>query len=177
MFQALIFQERDARGDLKAHKQVQAPPVVIAEPEHPKIEVNLVKHPTRANLIGGKGLFVDMHREQWGRLMGSDLYSLSAIPAGLSESPMPKVKIMTAYEEFWRWSYLSAVPPVILVECMTSISYSVLYSIIWFTIFNSSLWTWINVAFCWIKLSNSIALDGWLYCRSRRMVKGLNFGH
>ena len=63
MFQALIFQERDARGDLKAHRQVHSPP---DGPElvPPKIDVNIVKHPTRANLVGGKGLFVDMHRKQ-----------------------------------------------------------------------------------------------------------------
>lgn len=63
MFQALIFQERDARGDLKAHRQVQSP---SRGPESaaPKIDVNIVKHPTRANLVGGKGLFVDMHRQQ-----------------------------------------------------------------------------------------------------------------
>lgn len=63
MFQALIFQERDARGDLKAHKQVHAPPI-IAPMDPPKIEVNIVRHPTRANLVGGKGLFVNMHQEQ-----------------------------------------------------------------------------------------------------------------
>ena len=62
MFQALIFQERDARGDLKAHRQVQSPPAT--PPMSPKMEVNIVKHPTRANLIGGKGLFVDMHTKQ-----------------------------------------------------------------------------------------------------------------
>lgn len=62
MFQALIFQERDARGDLKAHRQVQSPPTT--PPISPKMEVNIVKHPTRANLIGGKGLFVDMHHKQ-----------------------------------------------------------------------------------------------------------------
>ncbi|KAL3785237.1 hypothetical protein ACHAWO_011982 [Cyclotella atomus] len=61
MFQALIFQERDARGDLKAHRHVQSPPTV---PESPKREVNIVKHPTRANLVGGKGLFVNMHPKQ-----------------------------------------------------------------------------------------------------------------
>jgi len=63
MFQALIFQERDARGDLKAHRHVKAPPSVIhgLKKVDDKSEVSIVKHPTRANLVGGKGLFVDMH--------------------------------------------------------------------------------------------------------------------
>jgi hypothetical protein len=63
MFQALVFQERAARADLKAHRQVQSPPT-IPEMASPKREVNIVKHPTRTNLVGGKGLFVDMHAKQ-----------------------------------------------------------------------------------------------------------------
>eukprot|EP00970_Alexandrium_tamarense_P019770 scaffold14454_cov207-Alexandrium_tamarense.AAC.5 len=65
MFAALTFQERDARGDLRNHKNHQAvppspppsPPIV----EAPRPRVNLANHPTRANLIGGKGLFVNLH--------------------------------------------------------------------------------------------------------------------
>lgn len=66
MFQALFFQERDATRDLRAHKQedaqkqlkVKAPPAI---PRSPKIgrrvspqEVNVRRHPTQNNLIGGK---------------------------------------------------------------------------------------------------------------------------
>mmetsp|Transcript_33964 Transcript_33964/g.82138 ORF Transcript_33964/g.82138 Transcript_33964/m.82138 type:complete len:80 (+) Transcript_33964:248-487(+) len=70
MFQGLFFQERDARGDLKAHKkdirknEVKASNVA---PRSPTIgrraipKVNIKKHPTQANLVGGKGLFINMH--------------------------------------------------------------------------------------------------------------------
>eukprot|EP00571_Detonula_confervacea_P015915 CAMPEP_0172303012 /NCGR_PEP_ID=MMETSP1058-20130122/4622_1 /TAXON_ID=83371 /ORGANISM="Detonula confervacea, Strain CCMP 353" /LENGTH=61 /DNA_ID=CAMNT_0013013689 /DNA_START=151 /DNA_END=336 /DNA_ORIENTATION=- len=60
MFQGLFFQERDARGDLKMHKknvqkkqvkEVKAPPAVP-------------NHPTRANLVGGKGLFINLHNDK-----------------------------------------------------------------------------------------------------------------
>jgi hypothetical protein len=66
MFQALFFQERDARGDLKAHKTV--PP---AAPMSPKIggaraspHATVHKHPTTSHLIGGKGLFLNMHGDK-----------------------------------------------------------------------------------------------------------------
>lgn len=73
MFQALFFQERDATKDLKAHKsqpvKVKAPPSAVAR--SPKIgrrvspqEVNIQRHPTQGNLIGGKGLFINMNRKQ-----------------------------------------------------------------------------------------------------------------
>ena len=62
MFQALFFHERDATRDLKAHKKdtktVKAPPSAVAR--SPKIgrrvspQVNIKKHPTQANLVGGK---------------------------------------------------------------------------------------------------------------------------
>lgn len=58
MFQALIFQERDARGDLKKHRQIQSPPNDLPEMVPPtKRDVTIAKHPTRAKLVGGKGLF------------------------------------------------------------------------------------------------------------------------
>ena len=63
MFQALFFQERDARGDLRAHikgaRSVQVPPVASPGPR-----ANLKKHPTSATLVGGKGLFLEMHRDK-----------------------------------------------------------------------------------------------------------------
>ena len=65
MFQALFFQERDARGDLKAHKK-EAPPAVSRSPKigrRVSPEANVKKHPTQANLVGGKGLFINMHNQ------------------------------------------------------------------------------------------------------------------
>ena len=63
MFQALFFQERDARGDLRAHtkgaRSVQVPPAASPGPR-----ANLKKHPTAATLVGGKGLFLEMHRDK-----------------------------------------------------------------------------------------------------------------
>ena len=71
MFQALFMQERDGRRDLIAHQQkddtqtkkVATPPPPM--PRSPKIgrracpqeEVKVKRHPTRANLIGGKVRF------------------------------------------------------------------------------------------------------------------------
>ena len=63
MFQALFFQERDARGDMKAHKkddqekQAKAPPAVTMSPKigrRVSPQVNVRNHPTRSNLVGGK---------------------------------------------------------------------------------------------------------------------------
>jgi len=71
MFQALFFQERDARGDIKAHKKkVCAPPAIavarspkIGRRVNPEVQVTVKKHPTRANLVGGKGLFMNMNKQ------------------------------------------------------------------------------------------------------------------
>ena len=58
MFQALMMMERDARGDLKKHRQIQLPRTDLPEIVSPKTnDVTITKHPTRAKLIGGKGLF------------------------------------------------------------------------------------------------------------------------
>ena len=78
MFQALFFQSRDARGDLKAHKkEAQAPPAVSRSPKigrRVSPQVNIEKHPTRANLVGGKGLFINMHQDkQWANMFESAL--------------------------------------------------------------------------------------------------------
>lgn len=63
MFQAVFFQERDARRDMKAHHgNVEAPPEVKMPPNPEIQEVTLAKHPTRENLVGGKGLFLNLHR-------------------------------------------------------------------------------------------------------------------
>ena len=71
MFQALFMQERDGRRDLIAHqrkddtqtKKVATPPPMprspkIARRACPQEEVKVKRHPTRANLIGGKVRFV-----------------------------------------------------------------------------------------------------------------------
>ena len=71
MFQALFMQERDGRRDLIAHqrkddtqtKKVATPPPMPRSPKIgrracPQEEVKVKRHPTRANLIGGKVRFL-----------------------------------------------------------------------------------------------------------------------
>ena len=70
MFQALFMQERDGRRDLIAHqrkddtqnKKVATPPPMPRSPKIgrlvcPQEEVKVKRHPTQANLIGGKVRF------------------------------------------------------------------------------------------------------------------------
>ena len=67
MFQALLFQERDARRSLEAHKKSTDTPPAVKTPRSPKIgqrvspQVTIAKHPTQGNLVGGKGLFLNLH--------------------------------------------------------------------------------------------------------------------
>eukprot|EP00984_Skeletonema_dohrnii_P011971 scaffold4817_cov123-Skeletonema_dohrnii-CCMP3373.AAC.5 len=70
MFQALFFQEREAAKDFKNH-QNSTKPVMPRSPKigNPRVlpqptDTTIKKRPTQSNLVGGKGLFLNMGKKQ-----------------------------------------------------------------------------------------------------------------
>ncbi|KAK1746489.1 hypothetical protein QTG54_003096 [Skeletonema marinoi] len=70
MFQALFFQEREAAKDFKNH-QKSTKPVMPRSPKigNPRVlpqptDTTIKKRPTQSNLVGGKGLFLNMGKKQ-----------------------------------------------------------------------------------------------------------------
>ena len=72
MFQALFFQEREAAKDFKNHQKSSSKPVMPRSPKignprvlpQPKNQSTIKKRPTEQNLVGGKGLFLNMGKKQ-----------------------------------------------------------------------------------------------------------------
>eukprot|EP00986_Skeletonema_menzelii_P002317 scaffold627_cov144-Skeletonema_menzelii.AAC.26 len=72
MFQALFFQERDGRKDFKNHQKSSNKPVMPRSPKignprvlpQPKNQTTIKKRPTESNLVGGKGLFLNLGKKQ-----------------------------------------------------------------------------------------------------------------
>ena len=68
MFQALFFQERDAVADIRAHEKEAATKKKPQMPRSPKLgprikpveQSSIKKRPTQSNLVGGKGLFLNL---------------------------------------------------------------------------------------------------------------------